>query len=72
MDKQNTYHNVKYKGMVDAFIQILKKEGILGFYRGIIANILRVTPSAALTFMFFEQIKKILLKKRDDAINNFV
>jgi hypothetical protein len=55
-DQQNMYHAVKYTGMLNAFTNIYKNEGFASFYRGMVANIARVTPGAAVTLVFYEQI----------------
>jgi len=51
---------VKYAGVIDAVKKIYRFEGIRGFYKGLIANILRVTPSAALTLVVYEKINRRL------------
>ncbi|KAF7635087.1 hypothetical protein Mgra_00005529 [Meloidogyne graminicola] len=49
-----------YKGLFDCFGQIIKKEGVLGFYKGILPPILAETPKRATKFATFEQYKKAL------------
>ena len=39
-----------YSGTIDAFKKILAKEGVLGFYRGVLPNLLQVAPAAGLRF----------------------
>ena len=39
-------------------LQIYHAEGIKGFYRGCVTNLLRTTPAAALTFTSFELISR--------------
>ena len=46
-----------YKGTVDAFVTIFKVEGGLGFYKGFIANALKVVPNNAIRFGAFETLK---------------
>lgn len=47
-------------GRVDrAFLYIFRTEGIRGLYRGLSANIARVTPQAAVTFITYEQILRL-------------
>jgi solute carrier family 25 phosphate transporter 23/24/25/41 len=48
-----------YNGMIDAFRGIWKKEGIRGFYRGLWPNYLKVVPSIAITFLVYEQLKRL-------------
>lgn len=50
----------KRYGSVDrAFMYIVRKEGYRGLYRGLFANVIRVTPQAAVTFITYEQVLKL-------------
>ncbi|QCD96954.1 solute carrier family 25 [Vigna unguiculata] len=49
-----------YKGMGDVFRKTYKNEGIRGFYKGIFPNLLKVVPSASITYMVYESMKKSL------------
>jgi hypothetical protein len=49
-----------YKGMSDVFWRTLKHEGISGFYKGILPNLLKVVPAASITYMVYEAMKKNL------------
>lgn len=49
-----------YKGMADVFRKTLKHEGFRGFYKGIFPNLLKVVPSASITYMVYESMKKSL------------
>jgi len=49
-----------YKGPLDAAIQIVKKEGILGLYSGMVACYLKVIPSIAISFCTYEIVRKWL------------
>lgn len=51
-----------YKGMGDCAIQILKAEGITGFFKGISMNLVKVIPFSALSFYCYGQAKDILDK----------
>ena len=42
------------------FIIILRNEGVLGFFRGVFPNALKVAPAAALTFLVYEECLKFL------------
>ncbi|EPS70095.1 hypothetical protein M569_04665, partial [Genlisea aurea] len=53
--------DVKYQGVVDCMKKVFKKEGIPGFYRGCATNLLRTTPSAAITFTSYEMIHRFFL-----------
>jgi len=46
---------------------IYVKEGLRGFYRGLVTNLFRVVPAAAITFVSFEYYSRFLIKmtKRD-------
>ena len=41
-------------------LQILAEDGVPGFYRGCVTNLLRTTPAAAVTFTSFELINREL------------
>eukprot|EP00871_Galdieria_phlegrea_P001521 jgi/Galph1/236/GphlegSOOS_G4985.1 len=41
------------------FWMITRKEGLKALYRGLVANLLRVTPSSAITFITYEQIVRL-------------
>lgn len=47
----------QYNGIVDAFRQIVKSEGIRGFYRGVTPNVLGSGCSWGLYFFFYNNIK---------------
>ncbi|CAL5193042.1 unnamed protein product [Lathyrus oleraceus] len=49
-----------YNGMGDVFRKTLKHEGFRGFYKGIFPNLLKVVPSASITYMVYESMKKSL------------
>jgi hypothetical protein len=38
---------------------IWRKEGIRGFYRGLWPNYIKVVPSIAITFLVYEQLKRL-------------
>ncbi|KAF2417248.1 solute carrier family 25 protein [Tothia fuscella] len=46
-----------YKGTGDAVKQIWKKEGVKGFYKGLVPNVVRVLPSTCVTFLVYENTK---------------
>ncbi|KAH8586794.1 mitochondrial carrier domain-containing protein [Bisporella sp. PMI_857] len=54
----------RYKNTFDCMTQVIRQEGIKGFYRGLSASYLGVTESA-LHWVLYEQMK-ILLKKSTD------
>merc|ERR1711929_56878 len=57
-----------YKGVVDCVQKTLKAEGVLPFWRGNLANVLRYFPTQALNFAFKDTIKA-LFKTPKDAPN---
>jgi len=48
-----------YKGVVDCTMRTLKTEGVVPFWRGNLANVLRYFPTQALNFAFKDTIKGI-------------
>ncbi|MEJ1821242.1 MC/SLC25 family protein, partial [Escherichia coli] len=46
-----------YKGMVDCFIRIPKEQGLLSYWRGNLANVIRYFPTQALNFAFKDKYK---------------
>lgn len=46
-----------YSSTPNAFITILKTEGFLGFYKGMIPNAIKVVPNNAIRFAAFETLK---------------
>ena len=51
--KQQTYY---YGGPVDTVVKVVKGEGVRGLFKGLSTNLLRVVPSAAITFVVYEQV----------------
>jgi solute carrier family 25 (mitochondrial phosphate transporter), member 23/24/25/41 len=51
----------RYSGIADAVRQILAKEGIRGFYKGLLPNLLKVAPSMATSWFTFEFVKDFCL-----------
>lgn len=49
-----------YRGMTDCFRRTLRREGISGFYKGLVPNLLKVVPSASITYLVYETMKKNL------------
>eukprot|EP01113_Clastostelium_recurvatum_P049815 TRINITY_DN9291_c0_g1_i2.p1 TRINITY_DN9291_c0_g1~~TRINITY_DN9291_c0_g1_i2.p1 ORF type:complete len:160 (-),score=28.98 TRINITY_DN9291_c0_g1_i2:154-594(-) len=49
----------RYNGMMDAFVKIFRDEGVRAFYKGSVSHFLRMGPHFALTFLFFEQMKRV-------------
>ncbi|XP_029958067.1 mitochondrial folate transporter/carrier [Salarias fasciatus] len=53
-------HN-KYNGVVDVVRRTWRNEGAAGFYKGIIPNLIRVTPACCITFVVYENVSRFLL-----------
>lgn len=51
----------RYKGMVDCFVRIPKEQGVLAYWRGNFANVIRYFPTQALNFAFKDKYKQIFL-----------
>ncbi|CAD8149123.1 unnamed protein product [Paramecium octaurelia] len=56
VQKRFGYHN--YSGSIDAVLQIVRKEGVLGLYRGFGATLGFFGPYSALYFASFEYLKE--------------
>jgi len=54
-----------YKGVGDCVMRVMKTEGILPFWRGNLANVLRYFPTQALNFAFKDTIKAIFKTPKD-------
>ncbi|CAM6089014.1 unnamed protein product [Calypogeia fissa] len=50
----------RYTGMTDVFLKTLRREGIKGFYKGLLPNLLKVVPAASITYVVYEKMKKTL------------
>ncbi|KAF9380385.1 hypothetical protein CPB97_008376 [Podila verticillata] len=47
---------VPYTGVMDCIRKIRKAEGILGFYKGVAPNVIRVLPGTCITFLVYETV----------------
>lgn len=56
-----------YKGVVDCTMRTFKSEGILPFWRGNMANVLRYFPTQALNFAFKDKIKQVFKQQKTDS-----
>jgi len=45
-----------YRRIADTVGGILRREGVSGFFKGIIPNAIRVAPNAAITFVVYEAV----------------
>eukprot|EP00603_Paraphysomonas_imperforata_P002152 CAMPEP_0114425246 /NCGR_PEP_ID=MMETSP0103-20121206/7132_1 /TAXON_ID=37642 ORGANISM="Paraphysomonas imperforata, Strain PA2" /NCGR_SAMPLE_ID=MMETSP0103 /ASSEMBLY_ACC=CAM_ASM_000201 /LENGTH=283 /DNA_ID=CAMNT_0001594067 /DNA_START=113 /DNA_END=966 /DNA_ORIENTATION=- len=50
----------KYSGVIHCASQILRGEGLRGFFRGLVPNCMKVAPSAAVTFLVYDETLKLL------------
>ncbi|XP_041844846.1 mitochondrial folate transporter/carrier-like [Melanotaenia boesemani] len=53
-------HN-SYSGVIDVIKRTWRNEGVGGFYKGIIPNLIRVTPACCITFVVYENVSRFLL-----------
>lgn len=60
LQAQRFNSDTAYKGMSDVFRRTLQNEGLRGFYKGIFPNLLKVVPSASITYLVYEKMKKNL------------
>jgi solute carrier family 25 (adenine nucleotide translocator) protein 4/5/6/31 len=51
----------QYKGMIDCFVRIPKEQGVLAYWRGNLANVIRYFPTQALNFAFKDKYKQVFL-----------
>jgi solute carrier family 25 (adenine nucleotide translocator) protein 4/5/6/31 len=63
-----------YKGIVDCFTRVSREQGVLSFWRGNAANVIRYFPTQALNFAFKDKYKKLFLDgiKKDQFWRFFV
>lgn len=47
-----------YRGLGDVILQIWKREGLAGFYKGLGPNLFRVLPSTWVTFLVYENVRE--------------
>ena len=52
-----------YRGVLDVILQVLKNEGIGGFYKGLVPNLVRILPSTCVTFLVYETTKQSLRRQ---------
>ncbi|KAG8181417.1 hypothetical protein JTE90_018884 [Oedothorax gibbosus] len=55
----------EYSGVSEVIKRTWRYEGFKGFYKGIVPNMLKVTPATAITFVIYENVSKALLKDKD-------
>jgi len=55
----------RYKGIVDAFVRIPQEQGMMAYWRGNLANVIRYFPTQALNFAFKDVYKQIFMSGVD-------
>lgn len=58
-----------YRGVIDCFVKMWKKEGLHGFYKGFVPSYARLGPHTVLCFVFWDALKKLeadYLKKKEE------
>ncbi|XP_023669993.2 solute carrier family 25 member 32b [Paramormyrops kingsleyae] len=53
-----------YSGALDVIRRTWRNEGLRGFYKGMLANLLRVTPACCITFVVYENMSHLLLDQQ--------
>lgn len=54
-----------YNGIIDCFVRIPKEQGVLSYWRGNLANVIRYLPTQALSFTFKDRYKILFLNGVD-------
>lgn len=57
----------KYNGIADCFKRTAQSEGLISFWRGNTANVIRYFPTQALNFAFKDKIKALFGFKKEDG-----
>ncbi|KFM69780.1 Mitochondrial folate transporter/carrier, partial [Stegodyphus mimosarum] len=55
----------EYSGVLEVIKRTWRYEGLKGYYKGLVPNLLKVTPATAITFVVYENVAKVLLKGKD-------
>ena len=50
----------KYKGFGDAFVKVVKAEGVKGLYRGVVPSYLRFAPHFTVALPLWEQVRNAM------------
>lgn len=48
-----------YNGFVDCFVKIFKREGVMGFYKGVGPHYFRIGPHTILSLLFWDQLRML-------------
>lgn len=57
-----------YRSFSSSLRDILRREGALGLYKGMVPNVLRTLPSSGVTFMVYESVRSFLGEDDEDAL----
>lgn len=52
----------EYRGFNDCVQKMLQKEGVRGFYSGMLANLVKVVPALALQFTVFDGARSLIFE----------
>ncbi|KAI1353205.1 mitochondrial carrier domain-containing protein [Xylaria sp. FL0043] len=53
-------HPARYTGIWDVAQKTVKNEGVRGLYKGLMPNLLKVAPALSITWMVYENTKKVM------------
>ncbi|XP_072118802.1 solute carrier family 25 member 32b [Mobula birostris] len=56
--------HTQYSGAMSAIWRTFRNEGIHGFYKGIVPNVVKVTPACCITFVVYENVSQFLFGLR--------
>uniref|UniRef100_A0A8C8SBC3 Solute carrier family 25 member 34 n=1 Tax=Pelusios castaneus TaxID=367368 RepID=A0A8C8SBC3_9SAUR len=57
-----------YRGFLDCFVQISKKEGLLALYKGIGPAYLRLGPHTILSLLFWDELRKLTCRYQQHGV----
>ncbi|XP_050787220.1 solute carrier family 25 member 34 [Gopherus flavomarginatus] len=57
-----------YRGLLDCFVQISRKEGILALYKGIGPAYLRLGPHTILSLLFWDELRKLTYRHQQHGV----
>lgn len=49
----------RYNGVITAFWQIVRFEGVLALYKGLVPSVLKAAPSSAITFFVVQNMRSL-------------
>ncbi|RDD47910.1 Mitochondrial adenine nucleotide transporter ADNT1 [Trichoplax sp. H2] len=62
MQMKGTNSNFAYTSTANAFATIIRVEGYLGLYKGMLPNVIKVAPAIAVNFVAYEFAKKMIYR----------